>query len=154
MTYPQRLPVCAKPTAFAFDPQVCNGCGNLISEHWPKKPDDTRALEAVWKVMIAFGGPHNPWGGGPDPHMGDRLREHMATCGIDPARTEHPSTFGASRADDTDHNVELVMLNGWLTCLCGGYRMVHVSVADLTLGQMIWQVAHLDDEPVGPAASS
>lgn len=146
MTIPRRLPVCSAPTIFAFDPEVCNGCGNLISQHpQPFEPDprELRVLTATWAVMIAFGGPHNSWGGGPDQHMASALREHMALCGINPAASDHPTMEGAWRTDDSEHNTELVMLNGRLTCQCGTYRSEMVSVADMTLGQLMWQVARI-----------
>lgn len=146
-----RHPVCdAEPVPFADDPAVCDHCGNLIAVH-PRAADPAarrRIDEAMWRVVIALGGPHNPWTGGDDEQTSLHFREHMAGCGIDwdHMTTARPQMEEVGLTHDSENNTTVQLLGGWLKCLCGRVND-QVTVRDLTPGQLMWQVTNLDAAP-------
>lgn len=143
------LSVCSRPKMFAGAPEVCDNCGNLIDAHrMTASADNNKTLIAMWKILIQFGGTFGRWGGGADKYGGDMVREHMATCGIDFTRTELPRMDGLYTCTDSYAEPEAVsILNGALFCVCGKYRDEDICIDNMTLGQLIWHAAHLDDEP-------
>lgn len=140
-----RRPVCDNPTMFALAPEVCEHCGNLIDAHRLGAPPSD-ILIAMWKIMIAFGGTHSQWSGGADQYGGDIMRAHMATCSIDFQQTEAPTMDGVFTSNDSFAEPEPeTILNGNLYCACGKYRAETICIDNMTVGQLIWQVTHLDD---------
>lgn len=140
------LPVCDRPEMFAQAPEVCANCGNLIDAHrLSAVPNAT--LQAMWKIMIRHGGTYSQYGGGMDRYGGDLVREHMASCAIDFTRTEQPKMDGLSAfVDSFSENEPVTILHGDLYCACGKYVWQHICIDDMTLGELIWQVVHLDDD--------
>lgn len=146
-----RRPVCTTPSLYPPAPGVCGGCGNDLDLHAVKGPDArNRAVQvAMWKVMIALGGPHEAMARGPSMLQAPQFRAHMAACGIDWAHTGTPQIETVWVFDDSEHgNSPEAMLAAQLRCLCGSYN-VCVSVTDLSLGELMWHAAHIDDDTTG-----
>lgn len=146
---PQRLPVCDEPTLFAQAMEVCGNCGNLLDAHTRQVDDPARqrTKEAMWKVLLTHGAPHCQYHGGPSPERGQKLHQHLETCAINWKHTEEPKMGDATVFNGTfTENGTVHLLIGELWCKCGEYQWAKITVEDMTLSQLIWHVAHLDDK--------
>lgn len=143
----ERTP-CAEPYLFHLDPSVCGRCGLDLDRHGGTKPQDTEAARrqkiAMWKVLIDHGGKWSYHGGSPE--GGEQLREHMGHCRIDWKHTEMPAMTTVAEFTDTFSAPDTKeVIGGMLWCVCGVYRYDEIVICDLSMGELIWLVAHADD---------
>lgn len=137
---------CETPTLFKLDPSVCGTCGLDLDRHTVKPGDDEAARRmkiAMWKVLVEHGGKWNTYCG---VEGGDKIRKHMDGCRIDWKHTERPSIISVFGFTDTFSDPDKKeILGGHLWCVCGHIRYEEIVIDDLSMGELIWLVAHADD---------
>lgn len=141
----ERRPVCDVPAVFPFDATVCDTCGNLLTAHESKQASNAYqgVNQAMWKVMLEFGGPWNIYDAAPCQDRAKQVIAHLDVCSLYWSRMNQPVIAELQVFEDSfTENSRAEVLSGRLWCLCGRYVNQVWAVADMTLGQLIWHTVN------------